>query len=226
MHRVSSLLGATALATALLLRHDAARADLVFSLGTVFNGSTPTSTPPWLTATFHTVATGDVTLTLAASLNVASEFIDDVAFNVDPTILPSSLTLTQSPLVDPKVTSFQNTTQNAQNLIGGGSAGSGFDVILGWATAAGVGRFDGTDSVTIDITGGSITENSFNFTNTGSANATVAAHVQGIPPIPPGSSGAVMVTNGTIPEPGGLALIAVAMAGLGLAWRRKPGRKD
>src|SRR4051794_19756467 len=41
----------------------------------------------------------------------------------------------------PIAAAILHTTQNAQNLVGGGSAGFGFDVDLGWTTSSGTGRF-------------------------------------------------------------------------------------
>lgn len=124
-----------------------------YTLNTTFNGDAPTSPPPWLTATFETVALGEVQLTLQGSLAVASEFLSDVAFNVDPSIPPSDLIFSQVS-GDPTATVFNHTTQNAQSVTGGGAAGSGFDVDVEWAVSGGPGspgRFDDTDTVILDI---------------------------------------------------------------------------
>jgi hypothetical protein len=205
-------------ALALCLAATGARAQLVFQVDTVFNGSTPASTPPWLTATFNTVVTGQVQLVLESHLNVASEFIDEVTFNVDPSIVPSDLSIAQDPVANPVITSISNTTDNAQNLTGGGGAGHGFDVKLDWGSAAGVGRFNDSDVVTLTITGTGITEDSFNFTNSGGADAHVGAHIQGIPGTAGTISGAVKDSSGgqppsSVPEPGTWA----QLAGIGLS---------
>ena len=182
--------------------------DLVFTLNMTFNGTAPTSTPPWLTATFHTVATGDVTLTLHASLNVVSEFMSEVAFNVDPTITPSGLTIAQTggALVAP-VTAILEGADNAQTPPGFGPV-KGFDVELDWATAAGVNRFDGTDTVTLDITGTGISASSFNFTNSSGTPEHVAAHFQGIP-VPGDGTTSGAIGDGGTPPPVGQALLSI-----------------
>ena len=205
-----------------------AEADLIFDLSSTFNGVTPTSTPPWLTATFHTVAPGTVTLELDSTLNVASEFFGELAFNVPPTILPSSLSFTpfasNTGFANPTVLA---TTNNAQNLTGGGSQAFGFDVMFDFASGPPASRFNGTDVAQYTITGSGLTENDFNFTNSGD-DLPIAAHIQGIPcAIGPDctegtTSGAVTVGEEPVPEPSPLSIMGTILLGLGLIrWRRK-----
>ena len=219
-----TILGLGAVALALTFGSAPAEAGSVtYTLDTSFNGGTPTSTPPWLTAKFEDGVANHVTLTLTANLNVASEFISDVAFNLLGTIVPSSLTYHQ---VSGKTATVQATTQDAQNLTGGGAAGFGFDVNLAFSTSGsnnGANRFKGTDVVVFDISGTGLNFADFEYTNTGSADAHVGAHVQGIPI--PGSrdttSGAIK--DGTVPEPSSIVLSSVGLALVGLAGvvRRK-----
>src|SRR6266404_1288749 len=57
-----------ALGTMFIAPQARAAADLVFGLGTAFNGTAPSGSGPWLTADFHTVGSGGtVTLTLTVS---------------------------------------------------------------------------------------------------------------------------------------------------------------
>jgi hypothetical protein len=213
--RSAFLPGLLALAT---LSPASAKADLTFNLNQVFNGVAPTSTPPWLKAEFKDVSVGTVDLVLTANLNVASEFIDEVTFNIDPTVVPSSITLAQTPAVNPLITAITNTTQNAQNLTGGGALGKGFDFKLDWTSAAGVGRFDGTDVVTVQLTGTGLTASMFNFINTGGAKAFVGAHVQGIPLATGGTiSGAISA----VPEPSSFALIGIGISAMGVIAHRR-----
>src|SRR5215471_5871981 len=112
-----------------------------YTLNTVFNGSTPTSTPPWLTANFSQDGANTVKLTLTSSLNVSSEFMTEIGFNVNSTITPSSLGILQNP-GSPVASAILAGAQNAENLTGGGAAGFGFDVLIDFTSANNVNRFD------------------------------------------------------------------------------------
>ena len=65
---------------------------------------------------------------MQSSLNVSSEFIDDVLFNVDPNITPSDLTITFVSRTTCVFNASFNTADKAQTMPGAGSAGTGFDV--------------------------------------------------------------------------------------------------
>jgi hypothetical protein len=191
-----------------------ANASLSFEFNTpAFNGSTPTSNSPYLSAVFTTQSTGTVLLTIASSLNVSTEFISDVAFNVAPAIVPSSLTIIQSG-GSPTNIGISNTTQNAQSLQGSGN--EPFDVNIAFSTSSsggGADRFNLTDMVQFTITRAGLTENDFNFASIG--GYFLGAHVQGN-----GLSGALSGTLTAVPEPSSIGIFC--MFGLsGLLYRRR-----
>jgi hypothetical protein len=196
-----------------------ARATLVFPLNTTFNGAQPTSTPPYLTAIFSTVTAGTVHLSLTSSLSTSSEFFSAVAFNVSPTIPPSSLTITpfvgNSGFTNPTV---QASTDNAQNLPGGGAEGTGFDILLSFSTAPTSALFNGTDIANFLIAGvPTLTENDFNVPSTPTQGAplVIAAEVQGIP-CTGGPNCVGGFTSGAIkvPEPVSMALLGFGLLGI------------
>jgi len=208
-------------------------AALQFTLGTVINGDSPTSTPPWLTGTFANGPGADtVTLTLKVSLNVASEFIDEVKFNLDPAIVPSSVTITQSS--GTTATAILHTTQNAQDLNGGGNGAKGFDIEIEWPTANNADRFDGTETAVFTLVRTGLTESSFNFTNTLTQGQNtldgglhMAAHVQGIPTDNGTTSGAIADPDTSenpkpVRETSGIILMVVGIVILG-KWVRSRG---
>jgi hypothetical protein len=196
---------------------------LSFTLNTTFNGAPPTSTPPYLTAVFANAGANTVTLTLTSSLETPSEFISDVAFNVNPSIIPNSLTITEGSHSGSGPATIDAAAQDAQKLKGGGSAGFGFDVNISFPPdAPSSNRFDDSDVAVFTLTGTGLTENDFNFTNTGSADAHIAAHIQGIPV---GDSGAVKdgpPSTQVVPEPSTwLLLITGSVFIFGYGWRRR-----
>ncbi|MCE5262202.1 MAG: VPLPA-CTERM sorting domain-containing protein [Deltaproteobacteria bacterium] len=202
-----------------------AKASL-YDLTYLINGVQPEGSS-WLTADFQTVATGTVTLTLSSnfSTNPADPtypyYFQEVAFNVDPTIVPSSLSISRSASsgVIGTVT-IANTTQDAQGMVGSGTLGGGFDVLLSFPTAGGQqdnGRFGLDNSITFTITGTGITAASFDFLNTANA-AHVGAHLAGIPG---GLSGAVGDVNlNPVPIPAAVWLLGSGLLGL-VAIRRR-----
>jgi len=207
-----------------------ASATLTYTLSTTFNGSSPTSAAPWLTAEFKNNGSGGVDLTLTSGLEVTSEYIDEVAFNVKSSILPSSVTVAQTPGEIPFDTGILHTTQNAQDLTGGGAAGMGFDFKITWSNAnsgGGVLRFNAGEINTFKFSLTGLTESDFDFTNTGSANAHFAAHIAGIPG---NKSGAIKDTPDGVtfstPEPATTSLALSGLAAFGLMGLRRIRRRE
>jgi len=199
-----------------------AQATLTYTLNTVFNGASPTSSAPWLTATFDDHgSSGSVTLTLTSSLEVASEFIGEVAFNLNPNLIPSSLIGVYDSVnsTGPAATSV-GVGVNTENLLGGGAAGFGFDFQGSFPLPGNAPRFYGTDIVIYTITGVGLTEEDFAYTNTGSAAAHVAAHIQGIPLVTGGTTSGAIKDGNPVPIPAAVWLFGTGLLGL-FGVRRK-----
>jgi hypothetical protein len=198
-----------------------ARADLVFELGTVFNGTTPSGSGPWLTADFHTVGTGGtVTLTLAPNLQNTAQFISEFTFNINSSFLPSGVTV-----VSPTGTTVAHTTDNAQNISPGFGGWKGWDFVVSFPTGANQSRFN-NGTVVITLTAPGLTAQDFGYLNSSTANGQpslfVGAHVQGIP----GLGGTT--TSGAIGSPvpeaptvvAGAGALLLVLLGIGLNSRR------
>lgn len=195
-----------------------ANAALTFTLNNSINGTAPTSTSPWLTAVFENIVnnqnvTTGVKLTLTASLEVASEFISSVAFNVKTTIDPEDINYVNNTTANPQVTSVNMNHQNDQDLNGAGDKGKDFDIRIDWSTSSsssGVRRFNATDVEQFTFTFNGLTEADFNYTNPSGYH--MAAHVQGIPVTGGTSSGAIadtILSGAAVPEPSTYAAAAL-----------------
>lgn len=208
-------------AASMMLLAPRAMATIQFQLDNVWNGSTPTTTGPWLTADFTTIGSGGaVQVTLTGNM-ASSTFIDQLTFNIASSFTPSSVAASQS--TGPTAT-FYKTTQNANGgtTITGYGNDKGWDFVLKWPTSNSnpSARFSGTDTVTFTLTAAGLTEDDFKYFNATGDKHYIAAHIMGF-----GSSGAIDGCISTVPEPstfiaGAMALVPV---GLGVArnWRRK-----
>jgi hypothetical protein len=215
------------LAFTLLLLAPKVLAQSRFELGTVLGGTTPTSVAPWLTATFSDITPGQVSLMLQSHLDVASEFIGEVALNLNPSFNPTSLRFLQ--ITGPLLQGAPSLSANGIRLAGAGNLGGGFDVLLSWPTANGRDRLNGIETVSFEIRGpANLTASDFDFFNAvnGQAGAAIiGAHIQGIPVgTGTGGSGAVIQM---IPEPSLVALFVMAIAAVGVGGthcaKRGPG---
>jgi hypothetical protein len=201
------------LGTVLLITPQA-RADLVFQLGTTFNGATPTGSAPWLTADFHTVGAGGqvtLTLTLSPGFQNTGQFISDFAFNINPNFLPGNVTV-QSPTG----ISVSHTTDNGNNTPPGFGAWKGWDFLVSFPTSS-QNRFN-NGSVVITLTASGLTAQDFNYLNSNTKSGQlplfVGAHVQGIPTGGSGAIGAIVPEASTVLAGAGalgLLLLGIAM---------------
>jgi len=195
----------------------------VFNYGTVETGGTPGGAAPWLRATFTQFNGTTVDLLLEAVNLTSTEFVSDWWFNVNPTILPSSL-----------VFAFQSGTagewnsRTAAGQNGITNAGGEFDFNLGWPTSGtggGVLRFTDDETALIRITlAAGLLESDFNTTSGGSgdaANVLALAHIQGITGTPDSSKVSPTVNGVSVPEPGSLALVGIAALAAALLRRRR-----
>jgi len=185
-------------------------------LGTVLDGDTPSNKPPWLIATFSNSLPGQVILTLQSLLDAPSEFFGEIALNLNPAFNPASLTFLQRS--GPTLEGPPSLSENGIKLPGAGNLGAGFDILLSWPTANGPNRFNGTDTVSFDITGpASLTFSDFDYYNTVNGQdgeAIIGAHLQGI------LLGSSATGSGAIiqdaPEPRSLAIFVLAFTAFAL----------
>jgi hypothetical protein len=194
-----------------------------YNLDYVFNGATPTSTSPWLIADFTQTDDHTVTLTLTAHFNLAGEYISKVAFNVNPSINLTGLSVEQASGLN--VAAISKSTQNAQTL-GGNSLGSGFDVLFNFPlnNNPNSNRFNGNEINTFDIfnedTGPKLYVADFiNYINEGGADAIVGAKVQGILALD-GSSISGDIKGSPVPIPGAAWLLGPGLLSL-IGFRKK-----
>jgi hypothetical protein len=193
--------GAVILGAASLLFACETKADfLEFKLDTSFNGTPPSSTAPWLTATFSQGLNGTVNLALQSSLHISSEFFGSLGFNFN-----SAKNLTG---VSQNGGSFAGVTssQNGENLEGGGDLGKDFDVMIHFETAN-AGRFQGTDLITFTFSSltDSLTLADFDLVNP--SGLYLAAHVQGIGDSQSGAITGARTGEADVPDSGSTLIL-------------------
>lgn len=201
----------------------------IYDLKYVINGYTGIDPAGYFTAEFTTIETGVVNLKLTSNLPADSYFWDAVAFNIDPAIVPDSLGFsvvgTSGSFSTPtfiKALTQQSSAADPSDLSiqGGGNYAKGFDFIVSFITSDGTPtRFGNNDSITYQLTGTGITENSFAFLNQyqtyGVSN--VAAHLQGIPD---GMGGTTSSLVSNVPIPAAAWLLGSGLLGLVVVRRR------
>jgi hypothetical protein len=203
----------TSIFVSIALFSSSARGDLILNVDTLVNGSSPSSTPPWMTLDFHTNSAGDVTLTITNNMST-SEFADTVLFNVVSGVDPTTLTYTYI--------SGVQTSGIAFNINGGNALNAGvFSVDFEYPMASGQARLEGGTSSVYEITGQGIIENTFLALSTPDqfsvGSFLSAAHVLGIPGGLSGSIGATVV-----PEPASVVMMLMGTPLLsGALWLQR-----
>lgn len=157
-------------------------ATLIYNLNSVQTGATPSGIAPWAVLTFTDVDEDTVLLSVLSNLQSSTEFTSEVNFNVDPSLNLSNLTVATA---NGGSGTFLYNAAISPNGIGGGGAGSFYDVGINFSTSnsnSGIERFNGSDHALIYLNysgPGTFNANSFNFGD--SKNGEFAtAHVQGI----------------------------------------------
>ncbi len=156
---------------------------LVIDLDYEFSGGTdPAGSTPWLTATFeqYLLDPNSIVLTLDAFNLVGTEYIMDVYLNLDPTLNPLDLTITQDP-VGPQATAISRGV-NAFKADGDGY----YDVKFDFVQSGSGDRFGSGETAQFLITNttGALSPDDFAFFDFGGSkgNWVVAAHVGSIDP--------------------------------------------
>ena len=103
---------------ALITTMSVARAEVSFGFNIVINGDTPSSTRPWLIATFEDIALGDVRMTLTNNMS-AGAFVDSLVFN---SILSGPLSFANN---TPGTSTASVTKSSNQTLDGGANIKAG-----------------------------------------------------------------------------------------------------
>src|SRR5574341_1289625 len=193
---------------------------LQFDLDTVFNGSGPSGTGPWVTLVFSNVVAGTVQLDITLNLQAANEYVDEINFNFKPTENPTNLGIAYVSGVN--FATFSTGTDAFQ------ADGDGqFDAELTYTNGA----FDNSDTARYNLTcalcSSTLDASFFNFQSTvQGANGIYFAAAQ----VTPGGNwvGATSSVNplppGQVPEPSSVLLLGLGLAELA-QWRRLTQRK-
>ncbi|OPY89189.1 MAG: hypothetical protein A4E72_01185 [Syntrophus sp. PtaU1.Bin208] len=198
---------------------------ITYNLGTAFTGqvdpNSPLTSNGWLMATFDDGgASGKVTLTLTSGLGVASEFISQVDFNVNPAIDPSNLAIKwtggASNGIVKKISAKDQDDQKA-----GGS--HGYDIELQFKTAS-ANRFDSVgETVILTLTGIGLTAGDFAYLNTGTGDsAHITAHIQGLSANFSDPEDSTWIKDSTpVPLPAAAWLLGPGLLGLAIIKRKR-----
>ncbi len=208
------------LAGSALVAPGAEAASILFAIKVKVEASAPPVSGDQTVATlrFDDVGANQVKLTVKSSLNAATEFLSDIAFNVKPTFTPNSITasyIAASQTGAFNLPGLQRGGQNTQNPAG---PTSGYDFNFSFTTSnsqQGTKRFNLNDSFQYLFTAPGLTTADFDVAN--AATLFAYTHVQGIAG---GSAGYGAARSTAVPEPTGILLLLIG-AGAAFARSRK-----
>lgn len=197
-----------------------AKADVIFDLGILVNGTAASGNPK---ATFQNMGTDMVQLTLDLSDLPTAEYVDDWVFNI-ASPPAASLSIVRTGGTGPSTADIVAITQSATT--GGTNMKAGiFDFGFTFDTSnsmSGAKRFNGGESLVFKITGTGITENSFVDYSTADGSIpggyVSAAHVAGIA-LPGG--GTISGSLAAVPEPTSGVATLLSTLGFFIIRRRR-----
>ena len=200
-----------------------ASANIIFTLGQIYNGDTPAGAAPWARATFADIGSNKVKLTMEnLATGNAGQFITNWTFNVSDEDFLGGLKFTYKPGDSTGSNEAVNIDVDANDVdaSGGGHLGKNFDIGFDFLTANKRNRFEqGEISIyEIKYTGSEGPFMASLFDAVTSEGLYTSIHVQGI------SQGKCSSGSGaaTVPEPSSLALWSLfGVVGLGVEVVRR-----
>jgi hypothetical protein len=201
---------------------------VAFDLDTKINGSTPTGTAPWLTATFTDINSTTVELTMTNNMP-STNFVSTWLFNYTGSAPTAAFVSGQAGI------SGTPTIDATQDLAGGNNIKAGlFNIKFDFSTSnsnSGAARFSGGETSVYDFTRASgLTASDFQLFSINKPNPNgslggwySAAEVQGFGNGLSGSIGAkTEKETPAAPEPGSLTLLGLGLASFGaVGWVKK-----
>jgi hypothetical protein len=222
MTTLKTLVGVLVLCVFVGLGGSVVRGDLM-NLTTVFSGTGPVGNQPWVEITFLQQTASSVKVTVDVPAQpvadpLQSEFLSQVYLNLDPSLNPSLISITQDSGI--AFTSWA-VSEDAYKADGDGS----YDIDIEYPTANSGRLTTGTSSsFTITYDSSPLSVSSFDYKSTsggGAGTCYAAAHVQGIPP--GDASGWVGSPSGPspVPEPSTFVLLLGGVSLIGFARLRR-----